>query len=50
MPRFEVTVTTIFSFESDCAENARYDVENGEMPRNHEVVDSYVSSVNCIGE
>lgn len=50
MPRFEVTVTTIYSFESDCAENAMYDIENGEMPKNHEIVAAYVSSVDCIGE
>jgi len=43
--KFQVTIIKIIEFESDSAENARYDVENGEIPRSNEIIDEWISEV-----
>lgn len=45
MPKFEVTTKTVYRFEAPDAFQAEWLVENGEMPRDHEVVDTRVDRV-----
>lgn len=45
MPKFQVTVATVYEFEAEDKHDARLTVEEGEMPRNHVVVDAYVTDV-----
>jgi hypothetical protein len=47
MAKFRVAVTTVyeFSIDSDKPEDAKALVEEGEMPRDHEVFDVWVESV-----
>lgn len=47
MAKFEVAVVTYYEFEADTEdiEEVKLMVEDGEMPRSHEVTDAYVSDV-----
>ena len=45
MPKFEVTQTIIIAFDAETAEEAKYLVESGETPRDHELVSAFVSYV-----
>jgi hypothetical protein len=45
MPKFEVTTVTAISFEAESADEARYLVENGETPRDHELVAVFISTI-----
>jgi hypothetical protein len=47
MAKFHVGVMTVYEFEidSDKPEDAKFLVEDGEMPRNHEVVGVWVQDV-----
>ena len=45
MPRFEVTTKTIVAFDADSIDAARYLVENGETPRDHDLVAAFISKI-----
>ncbi len=45
MPRFEVRVSTLFQFDAQDKQEARWLVENGEMPRDHELIGARVTDV-----
>lgn len=45
MAKFQVTVATVYEFDAESKEDARWLVENGEMPSNHTVEDAYVVAI-----
>lgn len=48
MPRFEVRVSICYQFDAKDKVEARWLVENGEMPRDHEVIGARVVEVSRI--
>lgn len=48
MPRFEVASRITYQFDAKDREEARYLVENGEMPRDHELIDARVVEVSRV--
>ncbi len=45
MPKFEVRVVSYYQFDAKDAEEAKWLIENGEMPRDHEITDVYTDRV-----
>ena len=45
MPTYQVTTATVFQFEAQNAEQAKWLVQNGEMPSNHTMEDAYIIAV-----
>lgn len=50
MPKFEVSIITIIAFDAESKEEAQELVEMGETPHNHELVDTYISHIEELGE
>lgn len=48
MPRFEVTSAITIAFDAESKEEARYLVESGETPRDHELIAAFVSNVDPV--
>jgi hypothetical protein len=49
MGKFQVTTATVFEFEAESREDARWMVENGEMPSNHTMEDAYILAIQDMG-
>lgn len=50
MPLFQVTTATVFQFIAEDKEEAKWLVQNGEMPRDHTMEDAYIVAVERVGE
>ena len=50
MPRFEVTSKITIAFDADSKEQAKFLVESGETPRDHELIAAFVSDVDQVME
>jgi len=48
MPRFEVTSKITIAFDADSKEQAKFLVESGETPRDHELIAAFVSDVDQV--